>query len=452
MIATILTLIPKAVYADIDALDQVEPVERPKIGWARYNEDWSVLKNEPELSGLERIKYIPLNDQGDIYLTLGGQVRQRVEVWNNTGFTSTNDDVFLLSRYQAHADLHLGKHIRFFAEGIYSHIPDSRDLPGGTRAALDTNEGDLLNAFVDFNFEAGDAEITLRAGRQQFYFGKQRVVSALPWANNYRKWDGFSSIVRYDDWTFTPLFAWNVPNDKFDFDDIAGTSDTGNGASKLWGGYLSKKGLGDFYYFGRSRNGNTDSHTIGLLRSAKIADTGFDYEIEGAVQILDDSTNDDFAYMLGALVGYTFKEVHASPRIFTGIEMGSASYDQIFPLGHKYFGFTDVLGRGNTIDWNAGVSFSPVNKLKILAQHHMYFREDTDKGLTTVAGGAFRGNASPTDNAFIGNEIDVTASYPIYKNTSLLVGYSHFFAGDFIDDTGSADDIDFFYTQLLFRF
>ncbi len=452
MIAFALEFTSGTIQADTHALDRVEQVERPKIGWTRYNEDWSVLRNESNIVGLERIKYVPLNEEGDVYLSFGGQVRQRVEVWNNFAFGSGNDDVFLLSRYQAHADLHVTKHFRFFVEGIYAHIPDSRDLPGGTRAALDANEGDLLNAFVDFNFEAGDADITLRAGRQQFYFGKQRIVSALPWANNYRKWDGFSGTVKYEDWTFTPLFAWNVPNDKFDFDDIAGTSDTGNGASKLWGGYLSKKGLGDLYYFGRSRNGSTDSHTIGVLRSAKIADTSFDYEIEGAIQFLDDNTNDDFAYMLGAVLGYTFKDVDTSPRIFTGIEMGSASYDQVFPLGHKYFGFTDVLGRGNTIDWNTGVSFSPVKKLKILAQHHMYFREDTDKGLTTVAGGAFRGNASPTDNAFIGNEIDVTASYPIYKNTSLLIGYSHFFAGDFIDDTGSADDIDFFYTQLLFRF
>ncbi|MEM1158108.1 MAG: alginate export family protein [Verrucomicrobiota bacterium] len=425
---------------------------RPAIGWARYNEDWSVLKNESDLVGLDRIKYIPLDNEGDIYLSLGGQIRQRVEVWNNFAFAGSNDDVFLLSRYQTHADLHVTKYFRVFVEGIYSHVPDSRDLPGGTRAALDANEGDLLNAFVDFNFEAGDADITLRAGRQQFYFGKQRVISALPWANNYRKWDGFSGIFKYQDWSFTPLFAWNVPTDKFDFDDIAGTSDTGNGAAKLWGAYLSKKGLGDLYYFGRSRNGNADSHTIGVLRSAKIADTAFDYEIEGAVQLLDDNTNDDFAYMLGAFLGYTFQQVDTTPRIFTGVEMGSASYDQLFPLGHKYFGFTDVLGRGNTIDWNAGVSFTPVEKLKILAQHHMYFREDTDKGLTTVAGGAFRNNSSPTDNAFVGNELDVTASYPIYQNTSLLVGYSHFFAGDFIDDTGTADDIDFFYTQLLFRF
>ncbi|MEM6821409.1 MAG: DUF1302 family protein [Verrucomicrobiota bacterium] len=433
------------------AIAPAKKVKRPKIGWARYNEDWSVLKELGNEKFFDPIKYIPFNEEGDIYLSLGGQARQRVEVWNNFAFTSGNDDVFLLSRYQAHADLHVTKHVRFFAEGLYSHIPDSRDLPGGTRAALDANEGELLNAFVDVFFELGDADITLRAGRQQFYFGKQRVLSALPWANNYRKWDGFSGEIKYDGWTVTPFFAWTVPTDKFNFDDIAGTSNTGNGASKIWGGYVSNKKYLDFYYIGRSSNGNTDSHLIGALKSGKIGDTGFDYEIEGGIQFLDDSTNNDFAYMLGGHIGYTFEDFYAKPWVYTGVEVGSASYDQVLPLGHAYYGYTDVLGRGNTIDWKAGLKFKPIDKLLIKVDHHMFFREDSDASATTVAGGAFRGGAT-NGSSFIGNEVDVIAKYPILPYTSLLVGYSHFFAGDFIDDTGSADDIDFFYTQLMVRF
>ncbi|MEM6884869.1 MAG: alginate export family protein [Verrucomicrobiota bacterium] len=456
------------VSADVSAKEKMQDtvldkaiapeVKRPKIGWARWNEDWSVLKETGNQKFFDPIKYIPLNEEGDIYLSFGGQLRQRVEVWNNFGFTGANDDVFLLSRYQAHADLHITKHFRAFVEGNYSHIPDQRDLPGGTRAALDANEGDLTNAFVDFSFELGDADITLRGGRQQFYFGKQRIISALPWANNYRKWDGFSGIVKYEDITVTPFFAWNVPTSKFHFDDVAGTENTGNGATKIFGAYATKKGLGDLYYIGRTRtangssNGEAYSHTIGARRGAKIGDTGFDYEFEGAFQILSDPSNDDFAYMLGGHIGYTFADVPTKPWVYTGIEMGSASYDQVFPLGHAYFGYIDALGRGNMIDWKSGVKFSPIKKLTIQGDFHAYFREDTDEGITTVAGGAFRGNADPTNEAFVGTELDITAKYPIAPYTSLLVGYSHFFAGDFIDDTGAADDIDFFYTQVMVRF
>ncbi|MEM9446690.1 MAG: alginate export family protein [Verrucomicrobiota bacterium] len=429
--------------------------ERPTIGWLRYNEDWSVMKDLDNKLFTDPLKYIPFNEKGDIYLSLGGQVRQRVEVWNNFGFNSNNDDTFLLSRYQAHADLHVTKYFRVFAEGIYAHIPDDRSLPGGVRSALDANEGDLLNLFVDFNLEIGDADVTLRGGRQQFLFGKQRIISPLPWVNNYRKWDGFSSIIKYEDWKLTPFYAWFVPVDKFEFDNIAGTEDTGNGASTIWGAYLENKNIGDFYYIGRNASNAEDnsSHTIGARRASKIGDTGFDYELELAFQFLNSATDDDFAYMLGGHIGYTFADVWAKPWLYTGVEMGSASYDQVFPLGHAYFGFIDALGRGNTIDWKTGIKFSPIKKLTVAIDHHMFFREDTDAATTNVGGGFLRAG-STTDEGYIGNEIDITAKYPLpfLPGAAVLMGYSHFFAGDYLDDTGTAEDIDFFYTQLMYRF
>ena len=50
----------------------------------------------------------------------------------------------------------------------------------------------------------------------------------------------------------------------------------------------------------------------------------------------------------------------------------------------------------------------------------------------------------------IGGEIDLTTTYAFDRHFSLLGGYSHFFAGEFIDQSGKDQDIDFVYFSLQY--
>jgi len=428
------------------------PAARPNIGWARHQEDWSVLRDSGPTEFLDPVKYIPFNREGDMYLSLGGQVRQRVEVWNNFGFSSSNDDTFLLSRYQLHGDLHVTRYFRLFAEGIHSHIPDNRSLPGGHRAAVDVNEFDLLHLFAEVEGDLGDARLTLRAGRQPFYFGSQRLISSLPWANNYRRWDAITSIVEYKEWTLTGFFGWLVnPVEKYETDDLGGDQDR-----STWGLYAAHSTGWDLYYLGNSGIdglGDGTSHTLGARHSGHLGDSSWDYEIEAAAQILDSRLHKDAAWLLGGHLRHTWKDIATTPSWKTGVEIGSADFDQIYPLGHAYFGFTDVLGRRNLIDWNNTLSATVLEKLKLSASHHLFFRLDENRPVGNVGGGLFRpGTAAASSSAWLGHEIDFTAAYPVTGQIQLSAGYSHFFAGDFIDQTGPGSDIDFFYTQILIRF
>src|SRR5688572_28696688 len=53
----------------------------------RYNEDYSYLKDPDKRTDFfDPIKYIPLNESGDVYLSLGGQFRERYEYFNNANF------------------------------------------------------------------------------------------------------------------------------------------------------------------------------------------------------------------------------------------------------------------------------------------------------------------------------------------------------------------------------
>ena len=53
------------------------------------------------------------------------------------------------------------------------------------------------------------------------------------------------------------------------------------------------------------------------------------------------------------------------------------------------------------------------------------------------------------------HELDVTATYKLAPRASLLLGYSHFFAGKYYERTPGVlyrDDADFFYTELSVNF
>ena len=147
----------------------------------RQNENWENYYNND-------FKHIKLNEKGDYWLSVGGHVRYRGELWRNSVFNETNNDVFHLGRATLHADFHLGSNFRIFTEVKTANSTD-RDLPGGKRA-LDVDTLALQQAFVDYKINKS----RFRIGRQALSFGKQRLVSPLPWGNTLRTWEG----ARYD--------------------------------------------------------------------------------------------------------------------------------------------------------------------------------------------------------------------------------------------------------------
>ena len=48
--------------------------------------------------------------------------------------------------------------------------------------------------------------------------------------------------------------------------------------------------------------------------------------------------------------------------------------------------------------------------------------------------------------------MDLTVVYTVDIHTKMLVGFSHFFAGTFIERSGPSRDIDFVYLQLQYTF
>src|SRR5690349_23649077 len=90
---------------------------RPQYSNTRYDDDFSYLRDPVCRKDFwDPLKYIPLNARGDWYLSLGGEIRERYERFNNPlwGQQPQSRGGFLLQRYLLFGDLHLGESVRIF--------------------------------------------------------------------------------------------------------------------------------------------------------------------------------------------------------------------------------------------------------------------------------------------------------------------------------------------------
>jgi len=173
------------------------------------------------------------------------------------------------------------------------------------------------------------------------------------------------------------------------------------------------------------------------------------------------------AYSLALEGGYTLAEVPLTPRAFIGFDYASGdddptdpdkqTFNQLFPLGHAYFGYIDAIGRQNTVDIHPGAELTLLQnrkfakKLSFRADYHLFWRASDEDAVYNAAGGVLRAD-NGSDETFIGSEADLLLNWQFDRHLSGYIGYSHFFAGDFIDQTGPSEDIDFFYAALMYTF
>jgi len=460
-------------HADAFAQAPAAGTALPKYQVLRYNEDWSLLAtddpNRPK-DFFNPVKYIKLNDSGSVWMSFGGQYRVRVEGWDSFNFGAPgpvkDQNTFVLNRLLVHADIHLGEHFRGFIEGK-SAFCTRRDLLGQCRT-LDTDELALQNGFVDVILPlSDDTDLTLRGGRQELLFGKQRLVSPLNWANTRRTFDGISAILKGRKWAATGFLTRPVNVVKYKQNDQ-------DEDRTFYGLYATRKvtrmkGGVDVYWMGLNRTraafngtmGHENRQTLGGRLWGKIGGTGFDYDAEGAYQFGTLGRAAINAFMLGTELGYTFRETHGKPRFFVGYDYATGdhnpgdtsveTFNQLFPLGHAYLGFIDSVARQNISSPNAGASWKPVDKLTTKIKYLVFWRADDDDALYNAGGGVVRpGIAGSSHN--IGSEMDLTVSYKFDRHALLVGGYNHFFPDDFIQETGPAKAIDFFYMTFQYTF
>ncbi|HVS19832.1 MAG TPA: alginate export family protein [Planctomycetota bacterium] len=458
-----------AAVQDPVAAQEPPAVVRPAHDLLRQNEDWSLLRDvDPSTTGdlWDRIKYVGLDGHGRSWLSFGGSAWFRSETWRGFNFErppgQNYDDSFVLSRAAVHVDAHIDDSLRVFVEGRTVHSTD-RDLPGGTRT-MDADHLDLQQGFVDWTFAGAGASTTLRAGRQMFLLGNQRLVSPLPWGNALRSWEGLAAIHEVDDWTFTGMFTRFVPVDIQDFNE----GDNGHLLYGLYGTHKDGTGGQDVYWLGVANqdatfNGTTGDEfrqTLGGRWWGPIGSRSSDLEVEGAGQFGQVGDEDVLTWMIASKFTTPLGGADSSLRARFGFDWASGddgaggdvgTFSPPYPLGHAYYGYIDHVGRQNAIDAWGGLEHSPSAPLRLTLDWHFFWLADDSDAFYNAGGGVVVPGGAATGTE-VGNEIDLLLQWKIDRHATAILGYSHFFAGDVISQTGPDADIDFFYFGLEYFF
>ena len=435
----------------------------------RFEEDWSVLSRGPGSDLWDPLKFIPLGRTENTYLSVGGEVRARTEMWSDFGFGSESapsKDAFSLLRLRLHTDWHLGSRTRLFLEGK-SALATGRELPGRGRTA-DIDSLDLQNVIFDLRLSERDSgSLTLRIGRQEMLFGKQRLVSPANWTNTRpRVFDGVRGTWNSVSSTVDAFWTRRVEIKKYSFNRHDPDTD-------FFGIYLTSRlsqpeAKVDLYWLGLQRervhppHGNTEEHrhSFGSRFTGRLAVRSLDYDLEASYQVGSRSNRDIAAWMVASQLGNQLGG-SLGARIYLGFNYASGdksptdnrinTFDPLFRTNHAFLGHVDVIGRLNIIDLSQGITVKSGPRVQFKVETHLFWRASKQDGLYTAGGSLIR-EPQASSTRWIGSEVDLVTTFRINRHASADLGLGHFFPGTFVEESGSAERTDFGYIMLRYTF
>src|SRR5712692_5605222 len=428
---------------------------------------------------------------GDGKLCFDVQDRVRFEARENTfdfndSADALTDDSFLLQRFRIGAAFKPVDWLKLYAQGqdtreFFSERPK---IPGALGA-----EGydifDLRQAYI----QLGPQSWNITAGRQTLAYGDERLIGISDWNNFGRTFDAVKLRLEQPKLTID-LFASTVVNiyrHSFDASDLFNGDETHRDLV-FSGIYLTTSVLDpaivDLYALGLdqakgndanlegslalppagSAGGNplarTDFVTLGMrIKGDPKKLCGFEYEGEFAFQTGEVAGLDLIAFAAHVGFGYNV-DCPWKPRLFAEYNFASGDNDptdgddgtfqNLFPTNHKFYGFMDLFSWQNLHNPELSLKAKPCKQVGLEADLHGFWLADTNdawyraNGVTKVRPIT---PASRNADSYVGAETDLVITYQPVKFLTLVAGYSHFFAGDYLKATGSSDDADFGYVQ-----
>jgi hypothetical protein len=422
----------------------------PPYALLRQDEDYSYLRDAAcRRDDMDPVKFIPVGAQKDQYLTLGGEVREWYEAFQNAnwGVGPQDRNGYLLQRLSGYADWHLGNGIRLFGQ-LTSATEEGRN--GGPRP-VDEARLWVEQAFAEFDVPVfSNANVALRLGRHEFQFGSGRFVDAREGPNVRRAFDGVSAIIDGGEWHATAFVTQPVLNRPEIFDDPTDTR------SIFWGVYATKLvpsiggGL-DLYYLGINNRqatfdrgtGDEMRHTIGARAFGRRGNWDYDWELTyqaGSFAGLPLS-----AYAFGTDTGYTFGSVRFAPRVSlkTGVTSGDGgpgsstfgTFNPLFPSG-IYFGQAGVSLNGPSNLLRLGVSLQVhlSDSVQFGIDYDWFWRNSLTDGVYGLGVNLLR-TGQESRERYIGSQLSASVVWHATQHVDLSLAYAYFVVGPFLTDS-----------------
>ncbi|MBW8683840.1 alginate export family protein [Chitinophaga rhizophila] len=444
----------------------VFPLSAQSFKLLRYNEDYYYLHKDSTNNWYNRIKYIPLSDRDHFYLSFGGEARYEYamsvhEDWNRYGRAYNG---ILLQRYNLHADLHLGKSVRVFAQ-LSSALENFSKL---RTPPINKDELAVQNLFIDVTLKTWpdkNRKLVARAGRQELDYGTGRLISVREGPNVRKYFNGGKVMYTAPKFGVDAFLMMDEEVKPYVFDNHITRE------ANLWGTYayiiVPAAGNLDLYYLGYRRDNAKFEEGIKeeLRHTAAVRywkyGGGFIYNLEAAYQFGSFGEGRISAWTTAIDIGYSFEHARFKPSINLRNDYISGdrkagdgklqTFNPLYPKG-GYFGFNPRVGPANLIDLHPYGTLTFSDRFGIQADVVFNWRYSREDGIYRPSG-SFDTGGSAIDGRYIGTAYLLSGDYVFSRFVKLSCGLQYFKTGPFINELVNPSTNSFFFnTQLSFKF
>ena len=148
-----------------------------------------------------------VNDRLPDWLRLTGEYRIRFEALEGNAFKPNNDDAYGLGRARVNTTLMPAPWMKLQFQGQDAQVWGRNSKPD---APPYEDTFDVRQAYVEIG-GVEDSKFGLRVGRQELYFGEQRLIGHLNWTNTARSFDAVRASYRSKSYR-VDAFAASVVN------------------------------------------------------------------------------------------------------------------------------------------------------------------------------------------------------------------------------------------------
>jgi hypothetical protein len=397
-------------------------------------------------------------------------------IWQFSDGIASNQQTVVSNRVRLNIDADVHEHLRAFFQlqdsrfwGVEATGLGNTARAQGALGISGQNTLDMHQGYIDvrklFNYP-----VTVRIGRQEIIWGDHRMFGSFGWHNIANSWDAirgmydtedyaaeaWAAITRHDPSLFATFNAQGGLRQKSNDHQVYASMFTlkklvPDGTLQLM--IMTDNDQMEQTLSGRSNfRGNQKIWNAGFRIAGKVG-KAIDYSGEYHEQWGKLEQANHRARAGYAAAGYTFHEVGWKPRV--GLEgnwspgsghgpasrkgQKSRTFWNFYPTNHKHYGYMDQMAWMNMRAVRGSIKVKPTKKLVAWADVWGFWLDNVRDSWYNAAQAQMRGyttgTAAQDPGSYLGTELDLTAKYKLYKNVGLQAGYSHFFNGDYIEDT-----------------
>jgi hypothetical protein len=399
---------------------------------------------------------------------MSGQFRNRDEAPTAYTYKPGNNDAYALTRTVLEFDARPTAWLHAFVQARDAEVMGAN--PKNVTSSM-KDVFDLEQAYVEVR-NADQGWLSLQVGRQQMFYGDERLVGRSDWSNASRSFDAVRLRLQNDTYGVRlNVFASSVVKNYLTSHDRILPGQNFYGTNVAFNKLVPKSTIEPYLYLKTlpsvtgvdKLKGNERLYTSGFRANGIFAGS-FDYKVRYSFQsghLADDPIHGWGGY---AVLGYTIPNSRLQPHF--SIEYAYASgnkaigdrvigtFDQLYPTSHGQRGITDLFAEENIKNLKPVFDFKPVKNAKIFfmanclslaSRYDSLYDPHSEAVIVKVpVGGAL--------NPSIGTEGDVYGTYAINPRLQLGAGIGHLYAGPFLKENSAGGSGTYPYVMLDYHF